>query len=109
MDVIIERVSEQSSWTMPFADDIVLCDEIREGLERKLEIWREELESRGLKISRTKTKYMCCSLQNQLNYIHLLGEIVKRTEKFKYLGSYVEETAELQKEVNSRIQAGWNN
>ena len=94
---------------MLFADDIVLCDETKEGLERKLERWREELEMRGLKISRTKTEYMCCNPRNQVDDIHLQGKIVKRTEKFKYLGSFVEETSELQVEVNSRIQAGWSN
>ena len=109
MDVVTEGVREHAPWSMLFADDIILCDETREGLERKLERWREELEGRGLKISRAKTEYMCCNSRNQLHELHLLGEIVKRTEKFKYLGSYVEETAELQVEVNSRIQARWNN
>ncbi|XP_068210295.1 uncharacterized protein [Palaemon carinicauda] len=47
--------------------------------------------------------------RNQLKDINLLGEILKRTEKFQCLGSYVEETAKLQTEVNSRVQAGWNN
>ncbi|XP_068214332.1 uncharacterized protein [Palaemon carinicauda] len=106
MGVITERLREQSLRTMLFADDIVLCDETREGLEVKLERWREELEIRVLKISKTKAEYMCCNPQYQLDDIYLLGEIVNWTEKFKYLGSYVEETAELQIEVNSRIQAG---
>ncbi|XP_068238484.1 uncharacterized protein [Palaemon carinicauda] len=109
MDVITERVMEQSPWTMLFAEDIVICDETREGLEGKLERWGEEWENRGQKVIRTNTENMCCNRQNQLKDINLLGEIVKRTEKFKYLVLYVEETAELQMEVNSRIQAGWNN
>ncbi|XP_068247897.1 uncharacterized protein [Palaemon carinicauda] len=104
MDAITERVRGQSPWTMLFTDDIVLCDKTRERLEGKLERWREELESRGLNISRTKTEYMCCNSQNQLNDIHLLGEIVKTTEEFKYLRLYVEESAELQMEVSSGIK-----
>ncbi|XP_068250804.1 uncharacterized protein [Palaemon carinicauda] len=95
MDAITERVREQSPWTMLFADDIGVCGETREGLEGRLERWREELESRRLKISRSKIEYMCCSLQNQLNDIHFLDEIVKKTEKFKCLGSCVEEKEEL--------------
>ncbi|XP_068222145.1 uncharacterized protein [Palaemon carinicauda] len=50
IDVITERVREQSPRTKLFADDIVLCDETREELEGKLEIWKEKLESRGLKV-----------------------------------------------------------
>ena len=41
-------------WCMPFADDIVLVDESQIGLSTKLELWKETLESKGFKISRTK-------------------------------------------------------
>ena len=39
---------------MLFADDIVLVDEMRAGVNAKLELWRQTLESRGFKLSRTK-------------------------------------------------------
>ena len=70
MDVVTEGVREHAPWSMLFADDIILCDETREGLERKLERWREELEGRGLKISRTKTECMCCNSRNQFHELH---------------------------------------
>ncbi|XP_068236982.1 uncharacterized protein [Palaemon carinicauda] len=41
MNVITERVREQSPWTRLFAYDIAQCDETRDGLDGKLEIWRE--------------------------------------------------------------------
>jgi hypothetical protein len=41
-----------------FAKDVVLVDEIWEGVNRKLELWRQTLESKGFRISRTKTEYM---------------------------------------------------
>ena len=40
---------------MLFADDIVLVDETRAGVNAKLELWRQTLESRGFKLSRAKT------------------------------------------------------
>ena len=45
-------------WCMLFADDVVLIDKTREGVNAKLELWRGVLESKGFRISRTKTEYM---------------------------------------------------
>ncbi|KAB2607014.1 hypothetical protein D8674_006731 [Pyrus ussuriensis x Pyrus communis] len=45
---------------MFFADDIVLIDETQERVNAKLNLWREVLESKGLRLSRSKTKYMEC-------------------------------------------------
>jgi hypothetical protein len=38
----------------------VLVDDSRTGVNRKLELWRHTLESKGFKLSRTKTEYMRC-------------------------------------------------
>jgi len=46
---------------MLFADDVVLVDESQTGVNRKLELWRHILESKGFRISRTKTEYMRCN------------------------------------------------
>jgi hypothetical protein len=45
---------------MLFADDVMLVDETRVGVHRKLELWRQTLESEGFRFSRTKTEYMRC-------------------------------------------------
>ena len=44
---------------MLFADDIVICKETREEVERRLKSWRYALERRGMKVSRSKTEYLC--------------------------------------------------
>lgn len=43
------------------ADDIVLISTTKQQLNTKLELWRKTLESNGLKITRTKTKYVECT------------------------------------------------
>ncbi|KAK3517015.1 hypothetical protein QTP70_030440 [Hemibagrus guttatus] len=47
MDQLSEEVRQKSSWTMMFADDIVICSESREQVEENLERWRFALERRG--------------------------------------------------------------
>ncbi len=47
---------------MLFADDIVLVDQNRHGVNAKLEVWRNAFKSIGFQLSRTKTKYMECKL-----------------------------------------------
>ena len=65
MDRLTDEVREESPWTMMFAEDIVICSESTEQVEEKLERWRYDLERRGMKVSRSKTKYMCvCKRQS---------------------------------------------
>ncbi|XP_064094334.1 uncharacterized protein LOC135206769 [Macrobrachium nipponense] len=93
MDVITSEVREEVPWCAVFADDIVLTDLTREGVKLKLGRWREELESRGLKISRTKTEYMWTGGEEWQGTVKLGQEDIKRVSSFKYLGSVVSENA----------------
>ena len=57
MDEVTGDIQGDISWCMLFADDVVLVDESRIGVNRKLELWRNTLESKGFRLSRTKTEY----------------------------------------------------
>jgi hypothetical protein len=64
---------------MLFADDVVLVDESRAGINTKLELWRHTLESRGFRLSRTKTEYMMCdfsSTRHEDGDVSLEGQVV---------------------------------
>ncbi|KAK3553431.1 hypothetical protein QTP70_003591 [Hemibagrus guttatus] len=108
MDQLSEEVRQESPWTMMFADDIVICSESREQVEENLERWRFALERRGMKVSRSKTKYMCVNEREGSGTVRLQGEEVKKVQEFKYLGSAVQSNGECGKEVKKRVQAGWN-
>ena len=43
---------------MLFAHDVVLLDETLASVNRKLELWRQTLESKRFRLSRIKTEYM---------------------------------------------------
>ena len=43
---------------MLFADDIVLINESKGGLNAKLERWRHSLESKGFRLRKSKTEYL---------------------------------------------------
>ena len=52
MDRLTDEVRREPPWTMLFADDIVICEEIREEVEQRTECWRYALERKGMKVSR---------------------------------------------------------
>ncbi|KAK3530329.1 hypothetical protein QTP86_023938, partial [Hemibagrus guttatus] len=98
MDQLSEEVRQESPWTMMFADDIVICSESREQVEENLERWRFVLERRGMKVSRSKTEYMCVNEREGSGTVRLQGEEVKKVQEFKYLGSTVQSNGECGKE-----------
>jgi hypothetical protein len=72
---------------MLFADDVVLVDGSREGVNRKLELWRQTLESKGFRISRTKTEYMRCEFSTKISDdgdVSLGGQVVPKNDTFRY-------------------------
>ncbi|KAK3557973.1 hypothetical protein QTP86_005610 [Hemibagrus guttatus] len=100
MDQLSEEVRQESPWTMMFADDIVICSESREQVEENLERWRFALERRGMKVSGSKTEYICVNEREGSGTVRLQGEEVKKVREFKYLGSTVQSNGECGKEEN---------
>ena len=107
MDKLTEEIRTESPWDMMFADDIVLCREDRRQLQEVLEVWRNALEKRGLKVSRSKTEYMQAGGVDDDGELRLQGETVKKVEIFKYLESVVSRDGSCEEEIRRRIQAGW--
>ncbi|OIT40319.1 exocyst complex component sec6 [Nicotiana attenuata] len=85
MDAITRHIQRDVPWCMLFADDIVLLDETRVGVNERLEVWRKTLESKGFKLSRAKTEYLEC----------------------KFSAEPSEGDGEIDGDVTHRIGAGW--
>ncbi|KAK9705104.1 hypothetical protein RND81_07G034100 [Saponaria officinalis] len=99
---------------MMFADNIVLIDETKEGVERKLKLWRHTLEIRGFRLSRSKTEYLRCLLSNaagsrstKVGSIIFDGNVVEGSTFFRYLRSIIQKDGELDGDVAHKIKAGW--
>ena len=107
MDRLTDEVRRKPRWTMLFADDIVICEETRE-VERRLESWKYALERRGMKVSRSKTEYLCINGGNDKETVKMENTKVPRIKEFKYLRSTVQESGGCEREVKKRVQAGWN-
>ena len=46
---------------MLFVDDIILVDENLSEINYKRELWRQALETKDFRLSRTKTEYIKCN------------------------------------------------
>ena len=86
IDVLTKEVKEEPPWSMMFADNIILCDDKREGVEENLEEWRKVMEERVLKVSRKKTEYMAFN-EESIGSIRMQDYELKKVTSFKYLGT----------------------
>lgn len=103
MDRLTDKVRRESSWTVMFTDDIVIC---REQVEGNPEGWSYALERRGIKVSRSKIEYVCANERDQSETVNLQGGEVKKAEDFKYLGSTIQSNGERGIKVKKRVQTG---
>ena len=86
MDRLTDEVRRETSWTILLADDIVICEETREEVERRLESWGHALERREMKVNRSKTEYLCINRGNDNETVKMEDTKVPRVKEFKYLG-----------------------
>ncbi|KAL6517101.1 hypothetical protein OROHE_017807 [Orobanche hederae] len=111
MDELTRGIQTDVPWCMMFADDIVLIEETKVGVQQKLELWRDTLEARGFRLSRSKTEYMECRFSDnsdkEAGMITFDGKVVHGSAFFRYLGSIIQKDGELDGDVAHRIKAGW--
>ncbi|GJZ48686.1 ataxia telangiectasia mutated family protein [Tanacetum coccineum] len=113
IDELSKGIQESIPWCLISADDIVLVSDTPDGLNGRLEQWREMLENKGLRVSREKTEYMRCDFnrnkndQNEEAVIRIGKHILKPKESFRYLGYVIHKSVQIEDDVTHRIQVGW--
>ncbi|XP_019241539.1 PREDICTED: uncharacterized protein LOC109221516 [Nicotiana attenuata] len=111
MDVLSRHIQGEVPWCILFADDIVLNDETRSGVNTILEVCRQTLESKVFKLSRTKTEYLERKFSDGTYEadveVKLDAQVIPKRASFKYLGSIIQGNEEIDEDVVHRIGAGW--
>ena len=108
MNEVTRNIQGDIPWYMLFAADVVLVDESRAGVNRKLELWRRMLESKGFRLSRTKTEYMMCNFsasRHEGSDVSFDGQVVAHKDTFQYLGSMLQKDGDIDEDVKHRISA----
>jgi hypothetical protein len=109
MDEVTRDIKYGIPWCMLFADDAVLVDESRTGVDQKFELWRRTLEAKGFRLSRSKTEYMKCDFSTAIQEaedVRLDGQVVPKKDTFRYLRSMLK-NGNIDKNVSHRIKAYW--
>ena len=63
------------------------------------------MESKGFRLSRTKTKYMMCGFsttRHEEEEVSLDGQMVSQKDTFRYLGSILHKDGDIDEDVNHR-------
>ena len=110
LDEVLRGVIKEAPWCMLFADDMVIVGETIEEVKEMLEKVREALETNVLKIYRDKTEHVESKWRGERGseeVVSIQGVKLKKVSEYKYLGSVIQEDGALDKEVTSKIQAGW--
>ncbi|KAL3372146.1 hypothetical protein AABB24_008601 [Solanum stoloniferum] len=111
MDELTRSIQETVPWCMLFADDIVLIDETRDRVNARLEVWRQTLESKGFRLSRTKTEYLGCKFSDGLDEtdveVRLAAQVIPKKESFRYLGAVIQGSGDIDDDVTHRVGAAW--
>ena len=104
---VTRDIQGEIPWCILFADDVVLVDESRAGVNRKLELWRRTLESKGFRLSRTKTEYMMCDFsatRHEGGDVSLDVQVVVLKDTFRYLGSVLQKDGDIGEMLDIEFQ-----
>ena len=101
-----QRLGQEATKAMLFADDIVIWGDDEKEVQKQLDIWNQEIEKFRMKVSTEKSKTVVMSREKKKGRgtIKLNGKILEEVKTFKYLGSVITEDGKITEEIGKRIQ-----
>ena len=88
MDVIAEYIGNGPPNVMPFADDLMVCEDNREAVEEQLDKLRYTMKSNGLRVSRNKSEYLLQHTYEE-QAVRLGENRLPKVKPVKYLGAAI--------------------
>lgn len=91
---------------MLFADEMVLVDEKRSGVNYRLKVWRQTSVSKSFRSSKIKTEYLKGKFSDITNEkkmdIKIDAQVIFKRENFKYIDSIIQRVQEIDDDVTHR-------
>nr|XP_009770721.1 PREDICTED: uncharacterized protein LOC104221358 [Nicotiana sylvestris] len=110
----LHQGSALSPFLFALAMDVVslhIQEEVPCGVNARLEVWRQTLESKGFKLSRTKTEYLECKFSDGTHdadvEVTLDAQVIPKRASFTYLRSIIQGIGEIDEDIAYRIGVGW--
>ncbi|ETN83908.1 hypothetical protein NECAME_01701 [Necator americanus] len=75
--------------------------------EKQVQSWKDQLQKYGLRLNTSKTEYMECGPRIEDGSIRVDGTELNKVNCFKYLGSKVTSTGDIDQEGRARVNAAW--
>ena len=85
----------------------MICNNIREHGDGRLELWRKAIENNGLRISRSKTEYLPPSSCHD-SKVKLAQKRLKNVTTFTYIGSMFDAEGGSTADCKNRVRLTWN-
>ncbi|KAK6756187.1 hypothetical protein RB195_014530 [Necator americanus] len=105
MDTITKEIQKQHPWTLLFADDL-LASESRDDLQKQVQSWKDRLQQYGLRLNTSKTEYSAeCGPRIEDGSIRVDGKELNKVNCFKYLGSKLTSTGDIDQEGRACVNA----
>src|SRR6218665_3682002 len=89
-------------------EPLALVEQTETGMQNRFDDWQRTLERKGLKVNINKTETMVCSkVPETVTIKDAIGNTLKLTETFKYLGSTFSAQSGCEHDVRNRIKIAW--
>lgn len=100
------KMGSKETNALLFADDIVIWGEDEMEVQEQVNVWNQEIEKYGMKISvgKSKTVVVTRDKREGRGNIKVNGQPLEVVKSFKYLGSILSEDGTIKEEIGKRIQ-----